>query len=299
MGGAVHPCVLPIVRAGNAAFCGGVRAYPTTRRVACRTIRPAARGSAHAHVCVSVPEACILMFSPSSVPPPRLLPDAIGHWPALTRWSDEHLSSTLGPSPLTVALTPNGLADAVVACQESTHGGVGDPATAPLHDAGRCFALPHQTRMSMREFLTLLRDTRCAAFSGPHVVPYLQYQNSSLTTEAAPLRGDVDDELAWASAAFGEGSGGGVGVGGFVVWLEVLGGMSLRDAGCLAWSQMLQVMGGRRCACSSASALVRSHLTVPGPPSTACSRAAGLSSSPPLYNNKQQPSLLQGRHLTR
>ena len=46
------------------------------------------------------------------------------------------------------------------------------------------------------------------AASAPAVVPYLQYQNSSLTAEVPQLLGDADPRLSWADEAFGEPAGG-------------------------------------------------------------------------------------------
>jgi hypothetical protein len=106
-------------------------------------------------------------------------------------------------------------------------------AAAPESLPAECFALPHQVKMPLREFLALLHSGRQhavgqqqqrqrqggaaasagpaaleeAAASAPGVVPYLQYQNSSLTTEVPQLLGDVDLLLSWADEAFGKPAG--------------------------------------------------------------------------------------------
>ena len=37
----------------------------------------------------------------------------IDSWPAATKWTDDYLSSKLADTEVTVAITPNGLADAI------------------------------------------------------------------------------------------------------------------------------------------------------------------------------------------
>ena len=88
---------------------------------------------------------------------------------------------------ITVAMTPNGRADAV-ACFDSTADGSSTP----------CFALPHEERLTFTAFMTLLADKRADR------VVYAQAQNDSLNQEFAPLLPDLDPELAWAVAIFGQ-----------------------------------------------------------------------------------------------
>lgn len=116
--------------------------------------------------------------------PPFSRSDCISHWPALRKWSDAYLCSALGESLVTVAMTPNGLADALTPVGSSS-----------------CFALPHEEKMTMSTFLQLLGRKEGG------LVPYLQYQNNSLLEEAAALAADVDAALPWAQAAFGASAG--------------------------------------------------------------------------------------------
>ena len=218
----------------------------------------------------------------------------MAHWPALTRWrDDEYLAAAGGESLVTVALTPNGRADAVTplpaapappprsspagsvdpaqeSCAQPSGSGGGAAGTGELPLRGECFTLPHQERMTLRDFLHLLQASRAAASNGsntggggastssssdsttcagntgggnsmipgpgvengqqqqrqpqqqshhhqhhdshhqhqgpqPCIVPYLQFQNSSLTTELPQLLADSDPDLPWATEALGEG----------------------------------------------------------------------------------------------
>lgn len=165
----------------------------------------------------------------------------VSHWPAYANWSDDYLCQLAGDTEVTVALTPNGRADAVTPLPPngSSGGGAangaapGGTANAPAANGegaaqrpAHVFALPHQVKMPLKDFLALLRSSKQAklAASGdsvtelaaaqrqaaaasaakPGVVPYLQFQNSSLTAEVPQLLGDVDLLLSWATQAFGE-----------------------------------------------------------------------------------------------
>ena len=83
---------------------------------------------------------------------------------------------------LTVAMTPNGRADAIV----------------QLMDGAECFALPHEEKMSFDAFLALLADKHASK------VVYAQAQNDSLRQEFASLLPDIDADLAWAAKTFGQ-----------------------------------------------------------------------------------------------
>lgn len=101
-------------------------------------------------------------------------------WPAHSLWSDdEYMVSYVGDVEVTVALTPDGLAD------------------CPVSDGS--FALPKYSRMPFREFWSLLDG--CI---GKGIVPYLQQQNSSLTEEVPELLRDVPGGIAWAENSFGK-----------------------------------------------------------------------------------------------
>lgn len=116
---------------------------------------------------------------------PVLITGSIDHWPALQLWNEAYLSEVAGGAEVTAALTPDGRADC--------------PTTLP--DGSPCFALPHQQRMPLANFFALLRDCQAGK---PGAVPYLQFQNSSLTEELPQLVADVEPDLPWATHAFGE-----------------------------------------------------------------------------------------------
>lgn len=101
---------------------------------------------------------------------PVLFKNAVSHWPALEKWSDEHLSRVLGENKISVSLTPNGRADAIDAVEidgQSQH----------------CFLLPLTREMTFGEFLRCVDERK-------HVA-YIQEQNSSFSSEFNVLREDI------------------------------------------------------------------------------------------------------------
>lgn len=107
---------------------------------------------------------------------PVKIKDAVAHWGAIEKWTDEYLEEKIGDNEVTVSVTPNGLADAVVDDK---------------------FILPYETKMKLRDVLAELQNPE------PSRVLYLQRQNSSLTEEFSSLMEDIEGDLEWASAAFG------------------------------------------------------------------------------------------------
>jgi len=83
---------------------------------------------------------------------------------------------TVGDKEVTVAVTPNGYADAIT--------------------EGK-FVLPEQRLMKMSRFLDIIEDP--GSTSG---VFYVQKQNSNLTDEFQNIIGDVDSNISWGSEAF-------------------------------------------------------------------------------------------------
>ncbi|CAO3650939.1 unnamed protein product [Cunninghamella blakesleeana] len=84
---------------------------------------------------------------------------------------------------ITVAVTPNGYADAVIY----------DPKTKQNY-----FVLPHEEQMSFKEFLTHLHD------KNNKNAYYISLQNGNLPMEYKPLIDDVDSEISWCSQALGK-----------------------------------------------------------------------------------------------
>ena len=100
---------------------------------------------------------------------PVLIKGGCTHWPAYSKWNREYLASRI--DLVTVAVTPNGLADSIV--------------------DGK-FMLPFEKRLSLSEYFD---------YKGP-LVYYCQHQNNSLNTEYNLLASDVSQH-AWAQSAFG------------------------------------------------------------------------------------------------
>lgn len=110
--------------------------------------------------------------------------EAVQLWPASTRWiNDDYLLQKLDDVSVTTALTPDGLAD----CPQ--HSGR-SPDTMQT-----TFALPYYLQMPFRRFYEILSQ------KNESVVPYLQQQNSSLTTELSVLLDDVGN-IPWADECF-------------------------------------------------------------------------------------------------
>lgn len=151
------------------------------------------------------------------------LSGVVSHWPAFANWTDDYLCQLAGDTEVTVALTPNGRADAVTplppnsgscngtggsssgAAAEGRSGGGGgsreggEDEHSTAQQPQRVFALPHQVKMPLKDFLLLLRSSKqsklgasgdsaaelaaaqrqaaaaaAAAAAHPGVVPYLQ-----------------------------------------------------------------------------------------------------------------------------
>jgi peptidyl-lysine (3S)-dioxygenase / protease len=126
---------------------------------------------------------------------PVIFTDVVNHWPALTLWNKDYLIEKAGTDPVTVALTPDGRADCPIKIPPSSL------ATATgSKDEQLCFAFPYQRKTSLSTFFNLL-EASLVDQSAP--VPYMQFQNSSLTNELPQLIPDVAPDLPFASEAFG------------------------------------------------------------------------------------------------
>ncbi|EGO01893.1 hypothetical protein SERLA73DRAFT_177489 [Serpula lacrymans var. lacrymans S7.3] len=118
--------------------------------------------------------------------------------PALKRWTDKYILERMQQRSISVAVTPNGAADAV------TRGSDGE-----LY-----FAEPHVEQMTMGSFLSKLTPTAQESTAMPDEVYYLQSQNGNLysnsffdhsdedTSEFESLRPDVPSDISWCSEAF-------------------------------------------------------------------------------------------------
>lgn len=116
---------------------------------------------------------------------PLVIRGGASHWPALTRWTVDSLKRNHGSSTVSVALTPDGLADAV--------------------RFGR-FAQPSVERWPLARLLDSLQPATDASppDADADCVPYYSAQDSSLTRELPALLSDVDASTpSFARASFG------------------------------------------------------------------------------------------------
>jgi len=127
---------------------------------------------------------------------PVIFTDVIKHWPALTRWNREYLIERAVDDPVTVALTPDGRAD----CPTPFLPPAATATATDDEEEQLCFAFPYECKTSLATFFNLL-EASINDKSAP--VPYMQFQNSSLTTELPQLVSDVSLELPFATEAFG------------------------------------------------------------------------------------------------
>ncbi|KAK8760853.1 hypothetical protein V5799_027880 [Amblyomma americanum] len=109
---------------------------------------------------------------------PVIIRGGVSHWEAVKKWTRAYLRNKIGDLAVTVAVTPNGFADAI-------HGSV--------------FVTPEERAMKFGEFLDILegRNPSKAVF-------YIQKQNSNFTDEFVTLTGDVERDVHWATQAFGK-----------------------------------------------------------------------------------------------
>ncbi|XP_058804825.1 bifunctional peptidase and (3S)-lysyl hydroxylase Jmjd7 isoform X2 [Phymastichus coffea] len=116
---------------------------------------------------------------------PVVIKNGIKHWAAVDKWEIEYLKSKIGNKEITVAVTPNGYADAIA--KEKTLFGTSDK---------EFFVMPEERRMTMNAFLeTLEKPCDDSIF-------YIQKQNSNFE-EYSELWRDIDSDISWASEAFG------------------------------------------------------------------------------------------------
>ncbi|KAM9707903.1 bifunctional peptidase and (3S)-lysyl hydroxylase JMJD7 [Menidia menidia] len=109
---------------------------------------------------------------------PCVVRNALGHWPALSRWRPDYLREKLGSKEVSVAVTPNGYADAV---------------------QGDRFVMPEERRMSFSSVLDVIEGkvSRTGVF-------YVQKQCSNLLRELPELLEDLEPHVPWMSSALGK-----------------------------------------------------------------------------------------------
>ncbi|KFW63763.1 Cytosolic phospholipase A2 beta, partial [Pygoscelis adeliae] len=109
---------------------------------------------------------------------PCIIQNAISHWPALKKWTAAYLREVVGSKVVSVAVTPNGYADAV------------------FQDR---FVMPEERQMPFMDFLDIVEKK----VTSPNVF-YVQKQCSNLTEEFPELVCDVQPDIPWMSEALGK-----------------------------------------------------------------------------------------------
>ncbi|KAG8449438.1 hypothetical protein GDO86_016188 [Hymenochirus boettgeri] len=109
---------------------------------------------------------------------PCIIRNAINHWPALHKWTLDYLRSSIGYKKVSVAVTPNGYADAVYKDR---------------------FVMPEERTMLLSHFLDIMEKKTMS----PGVF-YIQKQCSNLTEEFSELLNDVESHIPWMSEALGK-----------------------------------------------------------------------------------------------
>jgi jumonji domain-containing protein 7 len=111
---------------------------------------------------ISDPDAATFLRNYVASNKPVIIKGAVDHWPAIQQWSRSVLQAKAGDLQVSVATTPNGLADAVTPLVTAAEG------EEQQQQQQECFCLPHVQQMAFGEFLELF-------FEGQEgLVPYLQ-----------------------------------------------------------------------------------------------------------------------------
>ncbi|XP_036398847.1 bifunctional peptidase and (3S)-lysyl hydroxylase JMJD7 isoform X1 [Megalops cyprinoides] len=109
---------------------------------------------------------------------PCIIRNAFSHWPALHKWSPPYFRQVVGSKMISVAVTPNGYADAVL---------------------GDRFIMPEERHMTFSSLLDIMEQKE----EGQGVF-YLQKQCSNLMEELPELTGDLETHIPWMSEALGK-----------------------------------------------------------------------------------------------
>ncbi|XP_019055468.1 PREDICTED: jmjC domain-containing protein 7 isoform X2 [Nelumbo nucifera] len=131
---------------------------------------------------------------------PCIISNATLHWPAITSWTDDAYltralsasdstdASTTASALVSVHLTPDGRADALV--------------PRPDDPSSLCFASAHVERMPFDLALKHISNSSSGSISKPFVA-YAQQQNDCFRSEYSALSPDVESHIPWATEALG------------------------------------------------------------------------------------------------
>ncbi|XP_071534213.1 bifunctional peptidase and (3S)-lysyl hydroxylase Jmjd7 isoform X2 [Panulirus ornatus] len=109
---------------------------------------------------------------------PVIFRGAIKEWPAIKKWSFEYLRNQIGNKEVSVAVTPNGFADA---------------------PCDGYFVMPEERFMMFDSFLDVMKNPE----SQPGIF-YVQKQNSNFTDEFPEILCDAAPDIPWFSQALGK-----------------------------------------------------------------------------------------------
>lgn len=113
---------------------------------------------------------------------PCIIRHALDQWGALSLWSYDYLRQKVGQKLVSVAVTPNGFADAV---------------------NGDRFVMPEERQMRLSEVLDVI-EGKVQKRRGGGGVFYVQKQCSNLLLELPELTSDLDTHISWMSSALGK-----------------------------------------------------------------------------------------------
>lgn len=116
---------------------------------------------------------------------PVLVKNACSDFAAISKWNAEYFRTIIPDKSVTVAVTPNGLADGVAILPEHL----------VVHE-NEIFAMPEEQLMIMSQFLDNLSNPK------KNFICYIQKQNSNLTSDFNELIEDISTHIPWASKAF-------------------------------------------------------------------------------------------------
>lgn len=113
---------------------------------------------------------------------PCVIRGAISNWSAAHNWDLDYISECMGTARVTCTFTCDGKADSI----------------QHQHNGDSRFVLPDNRQMTMKEFVSIFRQSK----SDASPVPSVQYQNNNWT-EFEKLTEDIDVSFPWAFEAFG------------------------------------------------------------------------------------------------
>ncbi|CAL9686691.1 unnamed protein product [Knipowitschia caucasica] len=112
---------------------------------------------------------------------PCVIRNALMHWRGTGLWDLDYLRQTVGEKTVSVAVTPDGFADAV---------------------NGDRFVMPEERHMKLRDVLDLIQGKEQKP--GGRGVFYVQKQCSNLLQELPELTSDLEPHIPWMSTALGK-----------------------------------------------------------------------------------------------